>query len=338
MRQLLLFIIVWTLVSVMPATPQEPAGPLSQSQLMEAIKAGGLSAESISAIIRRRGVEFEMSPDLERRFREAGAETGVILALWEKEQWNPPKGDPLTKDFVVGLLVSGTPPQRLSKWILSRKIGFELNPAAIKELKNAGASDEVIVLMTTNNLWVPPRKATYEETLAKAQAALKSGNFEAAENEANAAKLLDSARPEAFAVIGYVNLYRYNSFPKAASEYRSAIEKGGEVEFHVRHVDHVPKIGKAETCVGQLFLRKDGLTFRSSRTDHNLALSANQIVEARLVGPSAKNPLARSSIHLLTSHTRGKSAPIVFHADRDRGKNDKDEEAMIVDLINLMRR
>jgi hypothetical protein len=130
-------------------------------------------------------------------------------------------------------------------------------------------------------------------------------------------------------------LYHFNSFPKADSEYRSAVEKGGVVEFRVRHLDHVNKLGKVETCGGQLFLKKGSLDFKSTRMDHNLVLKGNQIVEARLGGPSAKNPLARSGVRLLASQGEGKPAEVVFEAARN--KNQRDEERIIADLINLVR-
>ena len=320
-----------------PAAAQEATDPLSQSQLLEAVKAGGLSAGQLSEIITRRGLDFEMSKDLDRSFRDAGADSNVIDAMWQKERWSPPKGEPLTKDFLTALFQAGTPPQRLSKWIVARKVNFELTAAAVKDLQVAGATDQLLGLITTNNLWAPAAKPTYGESIANAQAAVKVGNYEVAENEANAAKLLDPNRPESYSIIGFINLYRYNSFPKAASEYRSAIEKGGQVEFHVRHVDHITKLRKLETCVGQLLLRKDGLEFRSSRADHNLSVTSKQIAEVRQSGPSAKNPLGRSAVHLLVSRGGGRPTEYIFHADRDHGKNDKDEETIIADLINVIR-
>jgi hypothetical protein len=337
MRILLFFIIVSTLVSALPAAPQDSTGPLSRNQILDALKAGGLSADELSAIVRRRGLDFEMSGDLERSFREAGADTNFVRALWEKEKWDPPKGGPLTKDFLTALIQSGTPSLRLSKWIAARKINFELTPGAIGDLRTAGASDQVLVLVTTNNVWAPPPpppKPTYEQPLALAREALRVGKYDVAESQANIAKLMDPTRPEAFAVIGYVYLYHFNSFSKADSEYRSAIEKGGEVEFRVRHVDHVNKLGKAETCVGRLLLKKDSLVFRSSLADHNLALTGKQIVEAR-VNSSVKTSPGKRGVQLFASQGGGKPTELIFHAARD--KDERDEEKIIVDLINAIR-
>jgi hypothetical protein len=325
---------VFTFVSALPATPQDSTGPLSQRQLLDALKAGGLSAEELSSIIRRRGVDFEMSGDLERSFREAGADANIVLALWEKERWDPPRGGALTKDVLIALIQSGTPGQHLSKWIVARKVNFELNPAAVNDLRNAGASDQIVVLVSTNNIWTAPRKSTYEEVIARARDALRVGKYDVAESEANAAKLMDPTRPEAFATIGYVNLYHFNSFSKADSEYRSAIEKGGEVEFRVRHVDHVSTFGKIETCSGQLLLKKGSLVYHSSLAEHNLALDGKQIVEAR-VNTSLKTPPARRGVQLFASQGGGRPSELVFHAARD--KNERDEEKIIADLINAIR-
>jgi len=333
MRICFSLVIVWTLLWALPATPQDSAGPLSQNQLLDALKAGGLSADELSGIIRRRGLDFEMSLDLERRFRDAGADTTIVLALWDKERWDPPKGDALTKDFLTALIQAGTSAQRLSKWIVARKINFELTPVAINDLRNAGASDEVLGLVARNDIWAQ-HTPTYEERLAGASEALKSGRFDAAESEANAAKLLDPTRPEAYALVGYVYLYHYNSFSKANSEYRSAIDNRGEVKFHVLHVDHVSKFEKVETCTGDLLLKKGSLVFHSSRADHNLQLNGKQIVEVR-VSTSLKTAPGKRGVQLFVAQNGGKPAEYVFYAARDKDK--KDEEKTIADLINRIR-
>jgi hypothetical protein len=336
MRKLLCFIALLTFAVAILLEAQVPTAPLSQNQLIEALKAGGLSADDLAAIIRRRGIDFEMTVDLERKFRDAGADSGIVVVLWDKEQWNPPAGSALTKDFLIALLQSGTSPQRLSKWIVGRKVDLELTQSNARDLQIAGASDQVMTLITTNNIWVHhDDKPRYEDLLSAAQSALKAGNYEVAENKADAAELSDPSRPEAYALIGFVYLYHFNSLSKAASEYRSAIERGGEVEFRVRHVDHVSKIGKVDTCVGQILLKRGSFVFNSNRSDHNMAIKAHQIVEARLTGPSAVNPLAKSGVRMLVSQGGGKPYEVMFHAARN--KDEKDEETILADLINVIR-
>jgi hypothetical protein len=212
-------------------------------------------------------------------------------------------------------------------------VNFELNPETANDLRRAGASNEVLALVSTNNVWVLP-KVTYEQLVAKASEALKAGRFDDAETAANAAKIQNQNRPEAFSIIGAIYLYHFGSFSKAYSEYRSAIEKGGVVIFNVRHVDHVSKLGKIDYCNGQLQLKKGSLVFRSDRAEHNLELNRQQIVEARF-SAGLKTPPAKKGVQLFASQGGDRPAEIVFHAARQ--KNDKDEERIIVDMINLIR-
>jgi tol-pal system protein YbgF len=152
MRKRFPIIVIWAVALALQLAPQGPAGPLSQNQLIEALKAGGLSAADLSAIIQRRGLDFEMSMELEKQFRNAGADSEIVRALWEKEHWSPPKGDALTKDLLLALLQSDAPLQRLPKWIVARKVNLNLTPDAATDLRAAGASDQVLALIATNNI------------------------------------------------------------------------------------------------------------------------------------------------------------------------------------------
>ena len=134
MRKVLFLVLLWPFTWPTTMHAQETAGPLSEVQLTEALKAGGLSSGDLAAIIRRRGIDFEMSVALEQRLRDAGANAVIVLALWETEQWSPPKGEPLTKDLLIALLQSGAPPPRISKWVVARKVDLDLNPSVAREL------------------------------------------------------------------------------------------------------------------------------------------------------------------------------------------------------------
>ena len=64
-----------------------------------------------------------------------------------------PNGAPLTKDFLIALLQSGMPSQRLSKWIAARKVSVVLDPNTATELRSEGASDQLLVLIVKNNVY-----------------------------------------------------------------------------------------------------------------------------------------------------------------------------------------
>ena len=322
---------------------QEGAGPIDSERLLQAVKTQGLSATELTSIIKRRGLSFEMSADLERKYREAGAGNSIIDVLWEKENWSPPAGPPLNKDVLITLLQTGLRPSRIAKMIILRKVIVDFVPTTVKELQSAGASDQLIVLVTENNTAIrhdDGPKPNYDQLIAKAQDALKNRIFDVAESQANAAQVLDASRPEAHSIIGFVYLYHFSSFSKAAAEYRLALDNRGEVQFQVRHLDHITKLGKIEMCDGWLTIKKGTLAFRSNRADHNLSLTSKQIVEARLGGGTVlkikKPPLPGGpAIHIFIARDDDKPLDSEFRAARE--KNQKEEEEIIVDLINAYR-
>jgi len=62
------------------AQPQAK-GPLRKDQLVEALRVGGLSASEYVQRIRDRGVDFELTPAIEKELREAGASSEIIEAI-----------------------------------------------------------------------------------------------------------------------------------------------------------------------------------------------------------------------------------------------------------------
>jgi hypothetical protein len=277
-----------------------------------------------------------MSADAEDLFRKAGADKELIEALWEKEQWNPPQGEPLTEKELMAWIQAGTHPNRIAKLVTARKVDMMLTPETIKRLQQAGASDQLIVVVTTNVVFpkpsIKPLQPAYDEILAKARAALVSGKYEAAETDAIELKLKDAARPEAYSLLGYIHLYHYNGLSKAETEYRSALERGGEVEFQVKHFDGTSWTRKVETCSGSLFLKKGTLVFKSRRSDHSIALQDKEILGADKRGISWRNPMNSGGVELKVS-TNDK--PIIFYSARD--KDEKEEEEILARLIDLIR-
>jgi hypothetical protein len=73
----LLFLVVSS-----PCSAQtESNKPISKNGLIESLKIGGLSQQELSGIVRRRGVEFSASPEIEKELRSVGAGDDLITAV-----------------------------------------------------------------------------------------------------------------------------------------------------------------------------------------------------------------------------------------------------------------
>src|SRR5205085_5496354 len=62
--------------------------PLRKDQLIQALRIGGVSSSEYVARIRARGVDFEMTPAIEKELRAAGASSEVIEAI--RDNYRPP--------------------------------------------------------------------------------------------------------------------------------------------------------------------------------------------------------------------------------------------------------
>src|SRR5208282_5674465 len=63
-----------------PARGEERSAPLSQEQTLKMLQAG-VSSRQIETFARRDGVDFKVTPALERDLRKAGATEGLIQLL-----------------------------------------------------------------------------------------------------------------------------------------------------------------------------------------------------------------------------------------------------------------
>jgi tetratricopeptide (TPR) repeat protein len=66
--------------SLLPASSEEKSAPLSQEQTLKMLQAG-VPSRQIEAIARKDGVDFKVTPALERDLRKAGATEGLIQLL-----------------------------------------------------------------------------------------------------------------------------------------------------------------------------------------------------------------------------------------------------------------
>src|SRR6185369_10785847 len=119
--------------------------------------------------IQQRGVDFQVTSDVESQFRAAGARPEVIGAL--RENYRPPSrppvasnpapppstskpstgvpaGGPLSKAEIITLLQSGAPSTRVEQFVEARGVSFSITPQIAREIKDAGGNNSLIGAIT----------------------------------------------------------------------------------------------------------------------------------------------------------------------------------------------
>jgi myosin heavy subunit len=119
----------------------------------------------------------------------------------------------------------------------------------------------------------------YDDLLRQAANLSRSRNYNGAIQVNQQAIRANSARPDAYANIGWIALYGTGDMGLAMSHYKEAIQRGGMVYFRVMH-DH-QQMSFQDRCEGNLGIARDHLQYTSSNGIHNLKLSKAEIGEIR---------------------------------------------------------
>lgn len=165
------FALVALLTLPVQIAAQYQGNPVKPELLEKYLRTKQVSTAQAVQAIKKRGVDFELTPDLERRLTAAGARPEIFDAIRQNYRQelaakpaatNPPasnspvqtpignqtptnfNGAPLTKDAVIALLQNGVPDAQVQKNIGARGVSFQMNPDIAKELKAAGGSDALV--------------------------------------------------------------------------------------------------------------------------------------------------------------------------------------------------
>jgi hypothetical protein len=135
---------------VAPAGAQAPK-PITKQGLIDALRIGGLSLQELIQFVRDRGVDFQVTPEVEAELRTAAAQRDLIEAVRGsfKGAAAPgapavPPAAPLTKSEIVTLLQVGTPPARIEQLVGERGVSFALTLEIGGELQAAGATPTLL--------------------------------------------------------------------------------------------------------------------------------------------------------------------------------------------------
>jgi hypothetical protein len=282
--------------------------PISKNGLLEAIRLNGLSTAELIERIQERGVNFQMTDDDARDFQQAGARPELIEAVKanyraeassggrpdtarnNSTNFNVPAGSPLSQNEVVTLLQSGVASARVEKIVETRGVDFTLTPQITNRIKSAGGSSALIGIIAEKSMSGPqpsgpsvrvPAGPDYDELIDQATSALGNRNWSYGINLLQRGIQMNPARPTAYSLLEYAELYGNRNIMTASSAARAAIERGGRAVFRVYH-DHDGSFNSY--CTGSFFVSKEGVTFKADNGAHTFEAKTPDIREAKLNG------------------------------------------------------
>jgi hypothetical protein len=289
--------------------------PYEIDKLLRVIQLNALPTTEVVQAIQQRGVDFQVTSDVESQFRAAGARPEVIGAMRENYRAAPrttvarnpatststskppagvPAGAPLSKAEIITLLQSGAPPTRVEQFVEARGVSFSITPQIAREIKDAGGNNALIGAITAKASESPvgssgsrqPAPAIsagpdYDDLTDRAVAAMQANNSNGAITFLQQAVNIDPSKPQAYGLLGFAQLYGANNILAAERSMRAAIERGGGAPFRVYH-DHD---GFFNTfCQGSLFVSKATVTFKGDDGNHTFGANRADIKEAKLNG------------------------------------------------------
>jgi hypothetical protein len=174
-----------------------------------------------------------------------------------------------------------------------------------------------------------PQSAGYEDLIRRARAALSQRNFNLAGQLAKEALAADAAKPDAYDVLGYLDLYLAGNVSAARANMQAAIARGGKATFQVLH-DH-SKLTFAQHCAGELHIWRNRVVFTSPQDRFEATLA--ELKEAKpnrswLPVPSGPNNF-RPQGHTFHIETRYRNYNLA-----GTSRLQKEEMSMILDFID----
>jgi hypothetical protein len=208
------------------------------------------------------------------------------------------RGAPVKKDRLVKALRSKQLQTRdIVSVINSNGVDFNLTPETRRLLITAGARPEVIKAVADNlrfpssddSMFAKNRKSNrlkktpepnYDDLLDQAMFSYKDQkNPKVAVRFLETAVRLKPKKPEAYQMLGFVNLYGLNNPSEAEKLMRESITNGGSAVFRVYHDDSGSFNGR---CSGSLYISPETIRFESDDNRHTFETSSVNIDKIRL--------------------------------------------------------
>ena len=295
------------------ARTQQAKKPITKQGLVKALRLNALTTKELVQQVQSRGVEFQMDADDEGELRGAGARPELLAAVRtnyraaarppldqgsaQPDTANPqpgvPSGPPLSKGEVVTLLQSGLPAARVEQFVEVRGVSFVSTPETAKEIMAAGGTrsligaigEKAIVPTETNPPADSGRAAELTAKVSPDYDELTDQATEAMSQDPNSAIRilrraidLDQAKPAAYSLLGFAQLYGQQNIEAAVEPMRAALERGGAAVFRVYH-DHDGGFGSH--CQGSFFITRSGVSFKSDDGNDTFEVEDTNIKEAK---------------------------------------------------------
>jgi len=308
-------VILVGLPGVAPA--QTCKNAIIKERLIQYLRSKATSADQIASGVRKCGVDFKLTSDVESELTAAGARPEVISAV--RDSYRQPakssepapsrttgttkkiSGEPLAKDAIVALLENGVADAQVRKNVEARGVSFKPNAQINNEIKQAGGSIALVNLIAGSYV---DAKASSGATSSAASnnAPGAAGNKPSANDDYEAlvdravsqydvskdaagaigslqqAMKLDPNNARAYQLLGFTYLYGQQNFVEAEKNMREAVTRGGSAVFRVFH-DHDGLF--TETCQGSLFIAKDVVRFESDDNVHTFQTDDVNIKEVK---------------------------------------------------------
>jgi len=360
-RVVLLFSVFSLSVMMTASVAQlQTKNPYEMEKLLRVVQLNALPTTEVVQAIQQRGVDFQVTSDVESQFRAAGARPEVIGAMRENYRApsrapvvrNPttspspsrppsgvPAGAPLSKAEIITLLQSGAPSTRVEQFVEARGVSFSITPQIAREIKDAGGNNSLIGAITAKASEAPapshsrqpapvvPAGPDYDDLTDRAVAAMQANNSRGAIGFLQQAVNIDPAKPQAYGLLGFAQLYGTSDILAAERSMRAAIERGGGAPFRVYH-DHD---GFFNTfCQGSLFVSKATVTFKGDDGKHTFGANRADIKETKINGFVGAQ---FGAFHLKVAIGAGKPETFNFAP----ATRQKAESNLIINLINSYR-
>lgn len=277
---------------------QYKGNPVKKEKLINVLRSKQLQTREIVGVIKTNGVDFEVTPVIEKELVAAGARPEVIAAARSNfretiiDKKTKPIGNkkftgkPLDKDAIITLLENGVADAQVRKNVEQRGVNFKSSATVGSEIRKAGGSVALVNLIGLS--YVDPNQSEpsnntiggaggtgggaasgsddYEDLVSKAV-----DQFDNQKNTVGAITTLQQAvkfdpnQARAYQLLGFMTLYGQKNFDEAEKYMREAVNRGGSAVFRVFH-DHDGLFGV--TCQGSLYIAKDAVRFEGDDNLH----------------------------------------------------------------------
>ncbi|GAC1446219.1 MAG: hypothetical protein NVSMB56_02860 [Pyrinomonadaceae bacterium] len=276
-----------TLFAPTRATAQDATVlPFRKDTLLKLVQSKQYKTDNIIKAVETKGVDFNLTDSVAAEFRAAGAFPELLEAI--RSNYRPAtvannngrnngrnnnptitssNDPPLSEREIVTLLQNGVPSTRVQQVVSQRGVDFSMTPQIARSVTQAGGSNTLIATIrssrrTANNTNSPVVRRNnapnYDDLIERARD--NNANVTQKAQFLQAAINLNAVRPEAYQLMGILELYGNKNFAEAERYMRAAVERGGDAVFKVYH-DHDGFFNSY--CQGSLYVSKSNLKYEA---------------------------------------------------------------------------